>query len=90
VGKVVGAVGRRTAVNPQQYRENRARFPLAELEKYDGQWVAFSQDGQRIIAANEDLLTLDSLVVAAGEDPERVAFERIEWEDSSLGGAALS
>jgi antitoxin (DNA-binding transcriptional repressor) of toxin-antitoxin stability system len=77
-------------MNPHEYRENRARFPLAELVKYDGQWVAFSRDGRRIIASSDDLATLDRLVVAAGEDPEQVALERIELEDSYLGGAELS
>ena len=77
-------------MNPQEYRENRARFPLAELAKYDGQWVAFSLDGRRIIASSEDLATLDNLVVAAGNDPEQIAFERIELDDFCLGGAELS
>jgi hypothetical protein len=78
-------------VNPQEYRENRARFPLTELVKYRGQWVAFSLDGQRIIAGSEDLATLDALVVAAGVDPEQVALEQIEVDDDIyLGGAELS
>ena len=76
-------------MNPTAYRENRARFPLAELKTYDGPWVAFSLDGRRIIAASQDLATLDKLVVEAGENPERVALERIELEDVSLGGAEL-
>ena len=76
-------------MNPQQYRENRAHFPRAELAKYHGQWVAFSLDGRRLIASSEDLVTLDELVVAAGEDPEQVAFERIEVDDIFLGGAEL-
>lgn len=42
-------------MNPQAYRENRARFALAEMKKYQGQWVALSLDGQRLIAASEDL-----------------------------------
>ena len=77
-------------MNLQEYRENRARFPLAELQKYHGQWVAFSPDGRRIIAASEDLAALDRLVVAAGEDPEQLAFERIEPDDFFLGGAELA
>ena len=59
------------------------------LVKYHGQWVAFSLDGRRIIAGSEDLATLDNLIVAAGEDPEQVAFERIEVDDIFLGGAEL-
>jgi hypothetical protein len=82
--------GRRRAVNPEEYERNRVRFTLADLAKYDGQWVAFSLDGRRIIASHEDLAVLDGLVVAAGEDPEKVAFERIVLEDSYLGAAELS
>ena len=74
-------------MNPQEYRENRRHFPLAELVKYHGKWVAFSLDGRKIIASNEDLVTLDFLVVAAGEDPEQIALERIEPDDFCLGGA---
>lgn len=77
-------------MNPQEYQDNRARLPLAELAKYQGQWVAFSLDGRRIIASSDDLAALDNLVVAAGEDPERVAYERIELDDVYLGGAELS
>ncbi len=77
-------------MNPQEYRENRARFPLSELAKYRGQWVAFSLDGRRIIASSADLATLDKLVVAANQDPEQIALERIELDDCCLGGAELS
>lgn len=74
-------------MNLQEFRENRARFSHDELEKYQGQWVAFSLDGRQIIASNEDLATLDGLVVAAGVDPQQVALERIERDDFNLGGA---
>ena len=71
------------------YQENRARFPLRELAKYQGQWVAFSLDGARIIASSEDLITLDRLIIELGEDPEQVALERIDLDDVCLGGAEL-
>jgi hypothetical protein len=71
------------------YQKNRSLFPLSELTRHRGQWVAFSEDGRRIIASNEDLAVLDSLVVAAGEDPEKVALERIEEGGVYFGGAAL-
>ena len=74
-------------MNIQEYRENRARFSFSELMKYRGQWVAFSQDGRRIVASSDDLSTLDQLVTISGEDPERVALERIECEDVYLGAA---
>jgi hypothetical protein len=77
-------------MNLQEFRQNRANFPVAELMKYRGQWVAFSPDGRRIIAGSEDLGTLDKLVATAGEDPELVALEHIDFDDSYLGGAELS
>lgn len=76
-------------MNPQTYRENRANLPLTELRSYQGQWVAFSLDGRRIIASSPDLAALDKLILDAGQDPEQVALERIEQDDVSLGGAEL-
>jgi len=76
-------------VDVRAYQENRARFPLRELAKYQGQWVAFSLDGARIIASSEDLITLDRLIIELGEDPEQVALERIDLDDVCLGGAEL-
>jgi hypothetical protein len=74
-------------MNLQIYNENRRRFSCAELMKYRDQWVAFSLDGRRIIAGSEDLATLDKLIQAAGENPEQVALERIDLDDSNLGAA---
>lgn len=77
-------------MDPRSFRENRSCLPRAELASYQGQWVAFSLDGRRIIASSHDIDVLDKLVIAAGEDPEQVALERIELDDISLGGAELS
>ena len=71
----------------REFQDNRGRIPVAELRKYRGQWVAISPDGRRIIAGSDDLVALDQLIVAAGEDPERVALERIECDDVYLGAA---
>ncbi|MBM4069458.1 MAG: hypothetical protein FJ271_10990 [Planctomycetes bacterium] len=77
-------------MDPRTYTVNRACIPMSELAKYRGQWVAFSLDGRRIIAGNDDLAVLDRLIVAAGEKPEHVALERIEFEqEGCLGGAEL-
>jgi hypothetical protein len=64
-------------------------MPRAELDKLRGQWVAFSLDGRRVIASHEDLAELDRLILAVGEDPEKVALERIEADEVCLGGAEL-
>ena len=74
---------------PREFFKNRPNFPLAELKSYQGQWVAFSLDGRRIIAGDVDLSKLDQLVIKAGEDPEKVAFEHIEFDDIYLGEAEL-
>ena len=79
----------RTLSNPTEYADNRSRIPLVELRKHQGRWAAFSLDGCRIIASHDDLAELDNLLRAAGEDPERIAFERIELDDICLGGAEL-
>jgi hypothetical protein len=55
--------------------------------KYRGQWIAISPDGRRGIAGHADLEQLDSLVVAAGEDPETVALEYVGSDDVYLGAA---
>lgn len=73
----------------QEFRANRDRFAVTELAKYQGQWVAFSSDGRRIIASHLDLVALDNLIVATGEDPEKAALEWIEFGDVCLGGAEL-
>jgi hypothetical protein len=55
--------------------------------KYRGQWIAISPDGQRVVAGHADLEQLDSLVIAAGEDPETVALEHVGSDDVYLGAA---
>jgi len=70
----------------RQLRENRAAFPVADLAKYRGQWVAFSMDGRRIVASAPDFLELDAVLLAMGEDPERVALEYIDTDVSFATG----
>jgi hypothetical protein len=69
------------------FEENRAKIPLSDLLAYSGQWVAFSLDGSRILAGAETLLELEKRLIARGEDPQKVGFEKIILENSSLGGA---
>ena len=65
---------------------NRAKFPLEELEKYVGRWIAWSPDGTRIVADAADPRDIDDLVRAAGEDPEDCLVEGIPDTDSVFGG----
>jgi len=77
-------------IDINEFRRNQSRLPCAELEKYNGQYVAWSPDGSRILAADADPLRLDALLCAAGHDPaeilvSRVAIpEEVAWSGWSL------
>jgi hypothetical protein len=73
------------------YRQNRARYPLDELRKLDGQWVAFSADGERIVASATTIEELSKQVRAVHEDLRNVVLEHIELEsaDIHLGAGEL-
>jgi hypothetical protein len=80
-----------TTASTSVYRENRAKFSIEELRRRDGQWVAFSADGQRIVAGAATIVELADQVRAAQEDLRDVVIERIEIEsgDIILGAAEL-
>jgi hypothetical protein len=72
---------------PALSTRNRAAFPIDELEKYSGKWVAFNADCTKIVAAHEDVEELVKLVVQAGYDPQQVWFEGLP-EGTIYGGFA--
>ena len=78
-------------VTSKTYRQNRARFAPSELQKHEGMWIAFSEDGQCILASGASIAELCDHLRAAGQDPQDVVLERIEFdaEDVYLGGAEL-
>lgn len=51
-----------------EFRHNQSQFPREELEKYNGQWVAWSEDGTAILAADSDPMKVDAWLKAAGYD----------------------
>ena len=67
-----------------------AEVSLEELRKHPGHWLAFSPDGQRLIASSATLADLDAQVRAAGENPEEVLLERIPVDHAIRSGAELS
>jgi len=73
------------------YRENRARFPLAELRKFDGQWVAFSGDGRQIVGSAPTIAELATRLQMEHKALGDVVLERIEFDADEvyLGGAEL-
>jgi hypothetical protein len=68
----------------REYRVNRARFPREELARYQGQWVAFSSDGCRVVAAAESLDRLEEQLKAAGEDPRQLVLEGVPGPEDEM------
>jgi hypothetical protein len=62
------------------YWKNRQQFPIKELRRYRGSWVAFSSDGTRIVATHADPLVLVQIVVELGLDPTEVPVEPVPLE----------
>lgn len=77
-------------IDMQEYLRNRVAFPLDELAKHRGEWVAWSPDGTRIVAASCDPDALDALICAAGEEPEHCPVEGIPDADCIVGGMDAS
>jgi len=61
-----------------QHVENRRKVAREELERYAGQYIAWSWDGSRILGSANDRQALWDGLVAAGQDPRRVVFEYVE------------
>jgi hypothetical protein len=76
-------------MNWAEHVKNRNAFPFEELEKYEGQHVAWSLDGTRILAGHEDPLQLCAALEAAGYRPDDYVLSFVAF-DSYIGGAALS
>jgi hypothetical protein len=65
--------------------KNRQAFPQGELDKYEGQYVAWAPDGTHIVAASSE--SYDAVcdgVVAAGYDPQEVVFSYVPRGDENF------
>jgi hypothetical protein len=67
-----------------KYAENRQKFPLEELDKYAGMYVAWSSDGTRIIASGKDRESLWEALEHAGIDFNQVVGEFIPPQDTAI------
>jgi hypothetical protein len=65
----------------QVFLKNRAEFPRAELMKYQGEWLAFSADGCRIVAHAATIGQLEDQLDAMGVDAQTVVFGSIPDPD---------
>ncbi|HWY87936.1 MAG TPA: hypothetical protein VNX28_14490 [Gemmataceae bacterium] len=73
-----------------QFRRNQSLFPRAELEKLNGQYVAWSPDGTNILVADPDPVRVDALLSEAGYDPAEILVSRVALpEEVSWSGWPL-
>jgi hypothetical protein len=61
-----------------EFFENRQKFPLDELARYAGLYVAWSWDGSRIVGSAADEEELWDKLVASGVDPQHVVFSHVD------------
>ena len=77
-------------IDTNEFRRNQSQVPLEELEKYTGQYVAWSPDGTHILMAHDDPVQLDVLIKAAGYDPAEILVSRVAIpEEVSWSGWSL-
>lgn len=66
---------------------SKTPLPTQVYQKYRGMWIALDEEGASIIASAESLDALEDKLAAVGEHPERLIFDRVEDDDTVLGGA---
>jgi hypothetical protein len=62
------------------FYENRNKFPLEELAKYNRKYVAWFGDGSGIHDSDTDWLRLRERIRASGDDPNMYHIEYISDE----------
>ena len=72
-----------------EFTKNRLQFPLEELSKYAGSYVAWSPDGRKIVASDTDLVRLDEAIRQAGYDPSETLVSSVPEDDVVLGGGVI-
>jgi hypothetical protein len=73
----------------QAFLKNREQFPAAQLAKYAGKYVAWSPDGTRILASDEDELRLANTIREAGYNSTAVLIAFVPAGDEILQGGGL-
>jgi hypothetical protein len=63
---------------PACFSENRLKFPLEELDRYAGMYVAWSWDGTRIVASAPSDDELEAVLKQQGHNPARVVVDYID------------
>ncbi len=74
----------------QQCLMNRQQFPSTELAKYAGKYIAWSPDGTRILASDDDLAKVAAAVEDLGYDSSEIVLSSVPFPDEVvLGGGAF-
>jgi hypothetical protein len=72
----------------QQFLNNRLAFPPEELARFAGKYVAWSPDGMRILASDENELRLDATLKHAGYDTSEILVAYVPDPDEVILGHA--
>ena len=71
----------------QQFLTNRQQFPPGELAKHAGKYIAWSPDGTRILASDDDLEKVAAAVEDQGYDSSEIVLSSVPFPDEVvLGG----
>jgi hypothetical protein len=63
---------------PHEHDANREKIPPEEIDRFRGQYVAYSWEGDRVIAGALSEGELRQQLLAAGIDPQRVVFSYVD------------
>jgi hypothetical protein len=72
-----------------EFLKNRAHVAPAEVARYAGKYVAWSPDGKRIIAADDDPMSLVAAVKSAGYDSAECVLSSVPVADEVVLGGGL-
>ena len=73
-----------------EFEQNRQQIPIELLMPYNGQHVAYSWDGKRVLAGDPDETHLFEKLRAGGIDTNGVVFSFFDVSDISYIGGSFS
>jgi hypothetical protein len=72
-----------------EFSRNLNAFPLEELAKYEGKYVAWNLEGTQILASGDNDRQVFEALKAAGLDPSQAVFSYVELPNEVYWGAAF-